>query len=143
MPHDLHDLNHPAMPTHYDILQVSISADNAAIKKAYRALALTHHPDKTLHHPDAERAKREKLFKLATNAYDILLDASNRTAYDRHLRSTRPVASTRNPEKKQKEPTASTRSPERKYKRPSAKAYTQPPPRQQPQEPSRPGLDGS
>ncbi|EAT87631.2 hypothetical protein SNOG_05240 [Parastagonospora nodorum SN15] len=62
------------MPNHYEVLKIHNTADSAAIKKAYRRLALTHHPDKTLHLPDADRQKREKIFKLATLAYEVLSD---------------------------------------------------------------------
>lgn len=79
------------MPTHYEVLKITNTADSAAIKKAYRKLALTHHPDKTLHLPDADHQKLEKIFKLATFAYEVLSNVVKRTSYDRTLRSTRPV----------------------------------------------------
>ncbi|KAH4037330.1 hypothetical protein HBI24_153790 [Parastagonospora nodorum] len=79
------------MPNHYEVLKIHNTADSAAIKKAYRRLALTHHPDKTLHLPDADRQKREKIFKLATLAYEVLGDVVKRASYDRTLRSTRTV----------------------------------------------------
>jgi len=75
------------MPTHYDALQTTAGASDADIKKAYRKFALTHHPDKTLHLPDAERKKREHAFKLATTAYEVLSDGGKRATYDRNLRS--------------------------------------------------------
>ncbi|KAF1921748.1 hypothetical protein BDU57DRAFT_435581 [Ampelomyces quisqualis] len=83
------------MRTHYDVLRVAVTASDADIKLAYRKLALTHHPDRTLHLTDAERADREKTFKLATNANEILSDPLRRAAYDRATRATRPAAQTR------------------------------------------------
>jgi len=77
------------MLNHYDMLKTAPGADDATIKKAYRKFALTHHPDKTLHLPDAERKKREHAFKLATTAYEVPSDTGKRTAYDRTLGSTR------------------------------------------------------
>jgi curved DNA-binding protein CbpA len=43
------------MPTHCDVLRMIPSANAAAIKKAYYKLALTHHPDKTLHLPEMNK----------------------------------------------------------------------------------------
>jgi hypothetical protein len=108
------------MRNHYDALNTTPSADDAAIKKAYRKFALTHHPDKTLHLPDNERRKREHDFKLASNAYEVLSDKGKRAAYDRDLRSSRLNA-------------APPQQQQAKQKRPSQKAYTKPPPPPKPQ----------
>lgn len=62
----------------YEILGVDKSADDAALKKAYRKLALKYHPDRN---PD-DKAAEEK-FKEAAEAYEILSDADKRARYDR------------------------------------------------------------
>jgi DnaJ-class molecular chaperone len=77
------------MANYYDVLKTTPGADDATLKKAYRKLALTHHPDKTLHLADTERTRREHAFKLATTAYEVLSDTGKRAAYDRTLRSSR------------------------------------------------------
>jgi len=64
---------------YYEILGIDRSADADTIKKAYRKLALQHHPDRNGGDPEAE----EK-FKEATEAYEILRDPKKRTAYDRY-----------------------------------------------------------
>jgi curved DNA-binding protein CbpA len=74
------------MPTHYDVLRMIPSANAAAIKKAYHKLALTHHPDKTLHLPEMERVEHEKLCKRATSAYEELSDRGRRASTQRDLR---------------------------------------------------------
>jgi len=63
---------------YYDILGISRDADQAAIKKAYRKLALKYHPDKN---PGDEEA--ENKFKEAAEAYEILSDENKRAQYDR------------------------------------------------------------
>ncbi len=62
---------------YYKILGVSRNADLETIKKAYRRLALTYHPDRNPNNPEAE----EK-FKLINEAYEVLSDANKRRAYD-------------------------------------------------------------
>lgn len=62
---------------YYEILGVDKSADDAAIKKAYRALAKKYHPD--MNPGDAEA---EKKFKEASEAYAVLSDSEKRRQYD-------------------------------------------------------------
>ena len=58
---------------YYEVLGVSKDADDAAIKKAYRALAKKYHPD--MNPGDAEA---EKKFKEASEAYAVLSDAEKK-----------------------------------------------------------------
>ena len=62
---------------YYEVLGVDKSADDAALKKAYRALAKKYHPD--VNPGDAEA---EKKFKEASEAYAILSDPDKRRQYD-------------------------------------------------------------
>ena len=62
---------------YYEVLGVEKTADDAAIKKAYRALAKKYHPD--MNPGDAEA---EKKFKEASEAYAVLSDADKRRQYD-------------------------------------------------------------
>ncbi len=64
---------------YYEVLGLGRDADEDALKKAYRKLAMKHHPDRN---PD-DKASEEK-FKEAKQAYEILSDAQKRAAYDRH-----------------------------------------------------------
>jgi molecular chaperone DnaJ len=62
----------------YDILGVPRDADTAAIKSAYRKLAMKYHPDRS-DAPDAEAR-----FKECSEAYEVLSDADKRARYDRY-----------------------------------------------------------
>ncbi|OMJ09087.1 Mitochondrial protein import protein MAS5 [Smittium culicis] len=62
----------------YDILGVDAGAGESELKKAYRKLALKHHPDKS---KDPESAEK---FKDISHAYDILSDPHKREVYDRY-----------------------------------------------------------
>lgn len=63
---------------YYDILGVSRTADEAALKSAYRKKAMQYHPDRN---PGDKTA--EAHFKEVNEAYDVLKDAQKRAAYDR------------------------------------------------------------
>src|SRR6185436_5369179 len=60
----------------YSVLGVARDADEDAIKKAYRKLAVKHHPDKS-----PGKASEAK-FKEINGAYDVLGDAKKRALYD-------------------------------------------------------------
>lgn len=62
---------------YYEILGVNKSVNEADLKKAYRRLAMKHHPDRNPGDTEAE-AK----FKEAKEAYDVLSDAEKRSTYD-------------------------------------------------------------
>lgn len=62
---------------YYEVLGVDKSADDAAIKKAYRTLAKKYHPD--MNPGDAEA---EKKFKEASEAYAVLSDPEKKRQYD-------------------------------------------------------------
>merc|ERR1711933_139518 len=57
-----------------ELLEVDKSASESDIKKAYRKLAVKHHPDKG--------GDQEK-FKEITRAYEVLSDSDKRSKYDR------------------------------------------------------------
>ena len=66
---------------YYDILGVPKNASDDDIKKAYRKLAMKHHPDRN--QGDGAKASEEK-FKEAKEAYEMLSDANKRAAYDQY-----------------------------------------------------------
>ena len=66
-----------AKKDYYDALGVSRNATVEEIKKAYRRLAMKHHPDR-----NTGDAKAEEKFKEIQEAYDVLSDERKRAAYD-------------------------------------------------------------
>ena len=64
---------------YYEILGVSKSATEKELKKAYRKLAIKHHPDKN---PNDKNA--EAMFKEAAEAYEVLSDSNKRARYDQY-----------------------------------------------------------
>jgi molecular chaperone DnaJ len=62
---------------YYEVLGVARNASEADVKKAFKRLAMKHHPDRN---PGDARA--EEQFKEAKAAYDVLSDPKKRSAYD-------------------------------------------------------------
>ncbi len=63
---------------YYEVLGVDRRTSGEDIKKAYRKLAMQHHPDRN---PGDKAAERK--FKIISEAYDVLKDGEKRAAYDR------------------------------------------------------------
>jgi molecular chaperone DnaJ len=63
----------------YEILGVGKAATTDEIKKAYRKVAMQHHPDRN----PGNKGSEEK-FKEAAEAYEILSDADKKAQYDRY-----------------------------------------------------------
>ncbi|MDQ0465385.1 molecular chaperone DnaJ [Caulobacter ginsengisoli] len=66
------------MRDYYEVLGVQRGCDDAALKAAFRKLAMEHHPDRNGGCEDATGR-----FKEINEAYSILSDAQKRAAYDR------------------------------------------------------------
>lgn len=64
---------------YYEILGVSKDVNEADLKKAYRRLAMKHHPDR-----NADNSEAEEKFKEAKKAFDVLSDSQKRAAYDQY-----------------------------------------------------------
>ena len=67
------------MSDFYEVLGVPRDADEAALKKAYRRLAMEYHPDRN----NGDRGAEAK-FKELTEAYEVLRDPEKRAVYDRY-----------------------------------------------------------
>ena len=65
---------------YYETLGVAKNASDEDIKKAYRKLAMKHHPDRN----QADGKKSEERFKEAKEAYEMLSDPQKRAAYDQY-----------------------------------------------------------
>ena len=69
-----------AKKDYYDTLGVPKNASDDDIKKAYRKLAMKHHPDRN----QGDTKVSEEKFKEAKEAYEVLSDENKRAAYDQY-----------------------------------------------------------
>ena len=67
------------MENPYNILGVATTATTEEIKKAYRSLAMRHHPDRNAH------AGSEVRFNAIKQAYELLSDPKKRAEYNQSL----------------------------------------------------------
>ena len=69
----------------YKILGVARDADDEALKKAYRKLALKYHPDRAASGQGAKgitKQQAEEKFKEVSEAYQVLSDKNKRAVFD-------------------------------------------------------------
>jgi molecular chaperone DnaJ len=64
---------------YYEVLGVTKDADEEALKKAYRSLAMKYHPDR-----NPGDAEADALFREASEAFEVLRDPQKRARYDRY-----------------------------------------------------------
>jgi len=65
---------------YYEVLGVAKTADADEIKRAYRRMAMKHHPDRA----NGDKAAAELAFKECAEAYEVLSDAQRRRRYDQY-----------------------------------------------------------
>jgi molecular chaperone DnaJ len=69
----------PTQVDYYEVLGIERNASDADIKRAYRKLAMKHHPDR-----NPGDAEAETKFKESAEAYEVLSDTSKRQMYDQY-----------------------------------------------------------
>lgn len=72
------------LPDHYKALGIDKNADAATIKKTYRKLVLTCHPDKVT--DEALKAQKQDEFHKIQQAYETLSDETRRATYEAELK---------------------------------------------------------
>lgn len=72
------------LPDHYKALGIDKDADAATIKKIYRKLVLTCHPDKVT--DEALKAQKQEEFHKIQQAYETLSDETRRATYEAELK---------------------------------------------------------
>ncbi|CAE7792599.1 dnajc7, partial [Symbiodinium microadriaticum] len=68
---------------YYEVLGVPSVASQLEIKKAYRERAAEWHPDKKSHLDEAARKNAEEMFKVISEAYEVLTDPVKKELYEK------------------------------------------------------------
>lgn len=105
--------------TLYDLLGITITANDAEVKKAYYAMAKKYHPDR--HHSPHLRDVHgllEELFGKITDAYQVLSSPLERNRYDAKIRAEGPasVAGGSGPSAEEASESARKRAADERYK---------------------------
>ena len=69
-------------PNYYTLLGAPCDANDATLRRCYRAASLRLHPDRQTHSTEAERAAATAAFQALQHAYDCLRDPRRRAIYD-------------------------------------------------------------
>ena len=72
------------MKTLYEILEVSETASDEIIEKAYKVLAKKYHPDLQ---QNGDKKSAEETMKKINEAYDVLSNKEKRRKYDEELKN--------------------------------------------------------
>ncbi|MCL4557354.1 MAG: DnaJ domain-containing protein [Deltaproteobacteria bacterium] len=72
---------------YYEVLNISQSADRAAVKRSYFALAKQYHPDHFFDYPPEIKEAASEIFTLVTTAYGALSDDGERGKYNEYLKT--------------------------------------------------------
>lgn len=86
------------MKTLYEILEVSETASDEIIEKAYKVLAKKYHPDLQ---QNGDKKSAEETMKKINEAYDVLSNKEKRRKYDEELKIKRDNEKTYNQQKKE------------------------------------------
>lgn len=97
---------------HYEVLGVSLDANQLQIKQAFYRLAKKYHPD-------ASSERTSEKFKEVTEAYKVLSDSDLRQVYDRKLSNEQARA-----KKSSQKPASSAATPEEPFGDPDESPYT-------------------
>ncbi len=71
--------------SHYKTLQVDRDAEPEVIEKAYKALCMKYHPDRTASATSPGFDDSTTKMQRINDAYSVLSDAKKRSAYDKRL----------------------------------------------------------
>jgi len=77
---------HPAVPTHYEVLNVASRSDQAEIRRAYHQAARRWHPDGFGAGEESDAVRAEAEMRLVNRAWEVLGDEDRRRSYDLELR---------------------------------------------------------
>jgi diphthamide biosynthesis protein 4 len=80
---------HSMSETHYDVLKLPCTCSADDVKKAYKRLLLTEHPDKLSQRGASDTAEQRPVHAVRMHkvqeAYHVLRDSERRSRYDAHL----------------------------------------------------------